>query len=229
MRAEGPRKLSDEHVVTRSYQLGAPRTVTVGEPMVKVEDYWVEVTERPVAVPDKSFTLSGGVVDLSFVGGREYPVRGRIDHGGGSYAVVPNSDNPSAYQAALVAADGTPYSRIVTTGPQLYGDHVMVAYTMKATPADAKLIRQRATSVVSAKGFINYELLYTGMNASGINLTYREFSPEGMARVAFFQNLTYPSEAKTISFKQLRIGVEKASADGITFSVLEDGASRPAP
>ena len=62
-------------------------------------------------------------------------------------------------------------------------------------------------------GFINYELLYTGSNASGINLTYREFSPEGLARVAFFQNLTYPADARSITFKQLRIRVERASAD----------------
>ncbi|MFZ3120184.1 MAG: hypothetical protein WA159_17935 [Variovorax sp.] len=229
MRPEGTRKLADEHVVTRSYKIGSAKTVTVGEPMVKVEDYWLEVSERPVAIADKSFTLSGGPVSLQYLGGKEYPVRGRIDHDGASYAVVPNTDNPSTYQAALVDVEGKPFSRVVTTGPQLYGDHVMVVYTMKTEPPDAKLLRQRATNVVSTKGFINYELLYTGSNASGINLTYREFSPEGLARVAFFQNLTYPADARSITFKQLRIRVERASADGITFTVTEDGADRATP
>ena len=48
---------------------------------------------------------------------------------------------------------------------------------------------------------MNYELLYTGVSATGLNLTYREFSPEGLARVAFFQNLTYEAAAKSIAFE----------------------------
>ena len=41
--------------------------------------------------------------------------------------------------------------------------------------------------------------------ASGLNLTYREFGPEGTARVAFFQNLTYEVGAKITTFKSTEL------------------------
>jgi hypothetical protein len=77
--------------------------------------------------------------------------------------------------------------------------------------------------VKTTKGYENYELLYTGVSATGINLTYREFSPDGLARVAFFQNLTYEATAKSIAFKKFRIAVEAATSESITFTVLADG------
>lgn len=223
IRYEGARHVSQDHVVTRSYQLGVPKTVSVGEAIVKVEDYWADISEQPVALPTKSFTVKGGPVALVYEQGKEYPVRGLIAVEGKDYAVVPNSSNPSGYSAALVSPDGSIYNRVVGTNPNLRGDHVMVVYTMTIDPSDAKLVRQRSQTVNMTKGFINYEILYTGTSANAINLTYREFSPEGAARVAFFQNLTYPADAKSITFKQLRIAVDRATADGITFTVVADG------
>lgn len=222
MQHEGTRSLGDEHVFNRSYQLNVPKTVNVGEPMVKVEDYYAETSEEPVAKPTQSFVLKGGPVNLPYEAGREYPVRGRIAVDGVEYMVVANTPSTAGYQAALVRSDGSLHNRVVGMGPQLSGP-VMVIYTMDPIAPEAKLIRERSRKVKTTKGFQNYELLYTGANANGINLTYREFSPEGLARVAFFQNLTYPSNAKSITFKQLRIAVDKASAEDITFTVVSDG------
>jgi hypothetical protein len=43
-----------------------------------------------------------------------------------------------------------------------------------------------------------------------------------LARVAFFQNLTYPRNASTITFRNLKMSIEQVSGDNITFRVLED-------
>ncbi|MDH6591771.1 hypothetical protein M2165_001660 [Variovorax sp. TBS-050B] len=217
---EGPREAGLEHVLTKNYKVGVPKTVNVGEPMVKVIDYWNQMIEEPTASPSQSVSLKGGPVNLRFNAGRSYPIRGRIPHDGKTFLVVPNTEDP-VYQAALVSEDGTILDRVVARMPN--GNHVMVIYTMTIDPPAAKLVRQRSTRVASSHSFINYELIYTGLNSSGLNLTYREFSPEGLARVAFFQNLTYPADAKSITFRQMRIAIEKASAENVTFSVTQDG------
>jgi hypothetical protein len=86
-----------------------------------------------------------------------------------------------------------------------------------------RIIEESVPVVKTTKGYENYELLYTGVSATGINLTYREFSPDGLARVAFFQNLTYEATAKSIAFKKFKIAVEAATSESITFTVLADG------
>ena len=69
---------------------------------------------------------------------------------------------------------------------------------------------------------IDYELLYSGSNSSGITLTYREYTSSGMARQAFYQTLTYPPGATQIAFRGFRFEVERAGADAITFKVVSD-------
>ena len=225
VRHEGPRPVSQDHVVARSYQLGIPKTVSVGEPMVKVQDYWNEITERPVAVPTKSFVIRGGAGSWQYDVETEYAVRGSTVVDGKDYALVAHHPStPSAYIAALVSPDGTIFNRMAATN--LLGTPGLVIPTMTIDPPDAKLKRQISEKVNITKGFVNYEVLYTGISANAMNLTYREFSPEGVARVAFFQNLTYPADAKSITFKQLRIAVDRATADGITFTVLNDGPKK---
>jgi hypothetical protein len=198
-------------------------TVNVGEPLVKVEDYWQDSFEEPTAFATKPFTMTGGPVTLSFSPDRAYKVRGRIAHNGKDYSVIAPDDNPSSYQAALVDDSGSPLDRAVGTNPQLKGDHVMMVYTMTVTPPDARFVRRPSVRVDTTKGFVSYELLYTGVSDNAINMTYREFSPDGLARVAFYQNLTYPRNATSITFRQLRLAVDLATPESITARVLADG------
>lgn len=190
--------------------------------MVKVQDYWTETVEYPVMVPDRNVTLAGGTVNLTLNAGQKYPVRGLYAADGREYRAVATSDNPSAHMAVLVNADGSLHDRIIVTNPQLSG-YVQVVYTMTISDRSVRMRPERAEVVKSTKGYENYELLYTGMSSNAMNLTYREFSPEGLARVAFFQNLTYEAGAKTIAFKKFRISVERADSESATFTVLSDG------
>jgi hypothetical protein len=85
------------------------------------------------------------------------------------------------------------------------------------------IIRESTPNITTTKGYENFELLYTGINSNALNLTYREFSPDGFARVAFFQNVTYDAGTKSITFKKFKIAVDHASSDSITFTVISDG------
>jgi hypothetical protein len=197
-------------------------TVNVGDPMIKFQDFWVETTESPVATPNKTVNLNGGTVDVTLVAGQKYPVRGRMSIEGVDYVVVATTDNPFEYRAVLVKPDGTLHNRVAVANPQFRG-LVLVIYTLTISDPATRMVRETSQNVKSSKGYENFELLYTGTNSNGLNLTYREFSPDGLARVAFFQNLTYEAGARSIAFKKYRIAVDHASSESITFTVLADG------
>lgn len=190
--------------------------------MIKFQDFWLKTTESSVATPDRTVNLKGGLVDVTLVAGQRYPVRGRMSFDGLDYVVVGTTDNPIGYQAVLVKPDGTLHNRVAVAGPALSG-LVVVVYTLTISDPSTKMVRETSQSVETSKGYENFELLYTGTNSNGLNLTYREFSPDGLARVAFFQNLTYEAGARIIAFKKYRIAVEHASSESITFTVLADG------
>lgn len=197
-------------------------TVNVGDPIIKFQDFWVETTESSVATPDKTVNLKGGPVDVTLVAGQRYPVRGRMSIEGADYVVVGTTDNPADYRAVLVKPDGTLHNRVAAANPQLSG-LVLVIYTLTISDPATKMVRETSQNVKSSKGYENFEILYTGTNSNGLNLTYREFSPDGLARVAFFQNLTYEAGARIIAFKKYRIAVDHASSESITFTILVDG------
>ena len=166
--------------------------------------------------------LSGGPVQINLVAGQKYPIKGRITFEGIEYTSVAVNENPIQHQAVLVKSDGTLHNRVLATGPGING-YVQVIYTLASSNQSAKLTLDSTQIVKSTKGYENFELLYAGTNSNGLNLTYREFSPDGLARVAFFQNLTYEVGARSITFKQYRISVDKSTSEAITFTVNSDG------
>jgi hypothetical protein len=228
---ETPQPLPDKHEFVRNYQVGNPITVNVGEPMVKVRDYWTASTESAVAIPERDVNLKGGLVNIDLLGGHKYQVKGRVNIDGKDLTAVAFEEHPIAFRAVLINADGTLHNRIAastlrvgTLGSLNRGDELIpVAYTLTISDPSVRLIREKVETIKITKGYENYELLYTGISAAGINLTYREFSPDGLARVAFFQNLTYEANAKNITFKKFRISIESATSESITFTVLSDG------
>jgi hypothetical protein len=222
LQPEGPRRLEDQRRFVKNYIVGQSMTVSVGDPMIKFQDFWVETTESSVATPDKTVNLKGGPVDVTLVAGQRYPVRGRMSIEEVDYVVVGTTDNPVDYRAVLVKPDGTLHNRVAAANPQFSG-LVLVIYTLTISDPATKMVRETNQNVKSSKGYENFEILYTGTNSNGLNLTYREFSPDGLARVAFFQNLTYEAGARIIAFKKYRIAVDHASSESITFTVLVDG------
>ena len=220
MRPEGPRSAGAERQYTKNYTIGEKKTVNVGDAMIKFQDYWVERIESPVVSPERTVNLEGGLVDITFNAGQKYAVVGRIAFDGVEYSVVPVKNSPDV-PAALIKQDGTLLNRVARIMPN--GEVVVVVYSMTVSDPTVRMVRDSEQHIATTKGYQNFELIYTGTTATSLNITYREFSPEGLARTAFYQNLTYEAGSKLITFKNFRVAVESASSESITFTVVSDG------
>jgi hypothetical protein len=216
-------KVDEQRKFVKNYKLGEQMTVNVGDSVIKFQDYWLEISESPVVVSDKTVSVQRGSTDLTLVAGQKYPVKGKMVVDGTEFlVVVPPNENPNFYLAVLIRPDGTLHNNIAL-GSLRTGGLILDKNAYSVSEPSAKITRESTQKITSAKGYENFEILYTGTNANGLNLTYREFSPDGLARVAFFQNLTYEAGAKSITFKKYRIAIERASSESITFTVLADG------
>jgi hypothetical protein len=202
--------------LAQNYTLGKTQKAVIGTPIIRLKDFIVESTTVPVVNPTEDVTISGPVISpLVFSTRYNYRVRGRIEIDGTPYLVV-----PMAQFAALVRPDGTLHNRVLN-GVGI--DNIMLIYTFTVTPATARMIRQTEHRIVPAGGYVNYEIAYTGMTSDALQLTYREFGPDGLPSSSTLQTLTYPKSADVIRFKQFRIKVFRADSEEIEYSVLEDG------
>lgn len=222
LKTDDSQKVEKKHQYVKNYTLGQPMVVTVGEPMIKFQDYWMNIYESPIATLDKTVNLKGGLLDITLEAGRNYPVRGRMSLDGVEYVVVAYNDDPLDYGAVLVKPDGTLHNRIVKRNAQITNGLIPVVYTLTISEPSAKVIRETTQQITSTNGYENFEIIYSGISSNNLSLMYREFSPEGLARVAFFQNLTYEAGAKSITFKKYRISINKATSESIEFTVNAD-------
>ena len=75
--------------------------------------------------------------------------------------------------------DGDEHRRLPLAGPG--GGQVGAPHRV-----DRRLARSRKTVIDEAKPYVNYEIIYIGMAPDTLRLTYREHSPDNLARAAFF-------------------------------------------
>jgi len=214
MQREESTFLDSENVKDKNYSIGKSQSATVGEPMVKFQDYWTTTSEKSIATFSNKVTLKGGPVEVTALPNKQYPITGTVTLEGIKYTLV------NVGHQIMVKPDGTIRDRVGVAGGN---GLIVVVWTMSISDPTVTVSKETIRQVDSRKGYENFELLYTGLSAGAINITYREFSPDGLARVAFFQNLTYPVTSKSISFKKFKIEIESASSDNIKFKVLEDG------
>lgn len=201
-----------KHVYEKNYSVGSRMTVNVGEPMIRLKDYWVTTKELPIAMPTGTVSISALGFKDTLTEGMKYPVTGRINIKGIEYTVIS--------QRYLIKPDGTLHNKIVNP---FGGGYVEPFDTFSISNPAVTFKRDLDQKIDAIKGYNNYEVLYTGKNSAGLNLTYREYSPEGLARVAFYQNLTYENFARNIAFKGYRIDIHESSSNSITFTIISDG------
>ena len=89
-------------------------------------------------------------------------------------------------------------------------------------PQYTKFTKVSSVVPISDSGYINHELLYTGLGADGIHLLYREYTFENLARSAYSQNLVYPSDSQFIRFRSYKIKVVEKSSSEIKYIVEAD-------
>jgi len=219
MQKEESLVLDTQNIKTKNYVVGQASAVNVGEPLVKFQNYWVTRTEESVATVDRRVQIKGGPIEINLVPGRQYPVVGTMLDDGIKYTLVRVEAGP----LLMISPSGGIRTTIAGQPYPNSSEIVKVVWTMSVSDPGAIVTREKSMKIDSRRGYENYELIYTGIGAGALNITYREFSPEGLARVAFFQNLTYPVGSSSISFKKYRIQILEATSERIRYIVLEDG------
>jgi hypothetical protein len=209
------------HIFNKSYKIGEVKTVSVGEALIQVKDYYVTKFGTSAVTPSEDFTVDGALVHEKFSMGQKLDVKGRIVIDNVPYSIAKISGSDYEYRALLIKDDGTISSKIGNYNPQL-GGMIPMIYSYTIAPSTAKMERIEQEKVVTEQGYQNYEFLYNGSDKNSMYFTYREYSPDGLARTAFYQNLTYEANSKTIRFKGFRIDVLKSNGEEIKFIVVDD-------
>ena len=218
--------ISEDHLYKKNYALGVPLSINVGDTAIRVEDYWVRTGEAKVAKANISSTVQHGIGTSHIDSSIEHPIWGTTIIDGQSFSVVGILTSDSSNRmidigmAVLINASGEVNKEVM--GGIASGSFTKLRYSPKFSNPSVKFTPQTTKSISTTKGYTNYEIIYNGKNATSLNFTYREFSPEGLARVAFFQNLTYEANAELITFKNLKIKILKSSSSELGFVVTSD-------
>ena len=201
--------------IVKNYTIDQPVTSTVGESMIAVKDYWQTETAFEAYKVPVDFRLKSCIVgSIPLKAGTELRIVGSKERDNIKYNLV--DILPGSGLRLLVGQDGDIPGFIVNA----FGFGQGCRY--KVDPAVA-LEPIKGVDVDTTKGYVNFELVYSGTAGNSIRILYREYSPDNLARSAFNQELTYDKDSKTISFKKLRIEVLSASSNEIRFIVRSDG------
>lgn len=208
---------STAHQVERNYTIGQEASVFVGQPLVRVKDYWVSHNQRAVLKASDDFVIRMppfGMV-MRFPADQPSQVTGTQERDGKQYRVVQLPGLPTL--GFLLNDDGTFDGRAVNfTGAKM-------GFTYRPDPATVKLLPTIAEEVSTDRGYVNFEIVYSGATKDEISLLYREYTPQDLARPAFTQNLTYARDTGTIRFRDLKITLLSADNERIRYIVQEDG------
>lgn len=192
------------HIFSRNYEPGLQKTTNVGEAMVQVEDYYARTMGYGGWVATSGFSASNGLSSYSIQPGTFYPTASRRIMGGVTYDVLLNFLDP-------ILVDQT--GRVAKVGA------AMGPFTADLRDTGDRLSRRESRIIDTAQPFQKYELVYSGRTDDSIRVAYREYSPEDLARTAFFQELTYSVSEPVIRFRNVEILVSEATNSSIRFTV----------
>lgn len=203
-----------EHKVDRNYELGKSQQVYVGQPLVRVRDYYEQQTQIQMLRANQAFKMSTGFLGPSanVAQGEGLRVVGSTDHRGKTYRVVHFQDPGLFGFNFLINPDGT-FSGLAISS--ITGVYQMG--TLLPEPSDVKLLGDMTTLVDKTKGYMNFELVYDGTTGDSIQVLYREYTPDDMARPAFSQQLVYSLISKHIRFRDIQVDVATADNEHIVY------------
>ncbi|MGE5567363.1 MAG: hypothetical protein ACM3YN_14555 [Parcubacteria group bacterium] len=211
-----PEHATSHAISERNYVIGQTLTAAVGDTLIRVREYVVQ--ERPITAvrANSDFRVKGGGYDIAFSKDQVVPVAGTLVEGPTTYYVVPIETTQLGLAGTLslkVDSEG------VIARKALDGGFI---YSYRTIPESGRLAPVRETEVARSKPFSNYELLFNGSDGQTLRLTYREYSPDDLARTAFFQELTYPAQTRVIRFRRLVLDVTHLDEQSISYVVRAD-------
>jgi hypothetical protein len=142
---------------------------------------------------------------------------GTTSRNGKTYRLVVLPDPAASALRLLLNDDGS------FEGSAINNLNSEMGFSYKPDPADAKMISDTVSTVDKTKGYINFELVYGGTTGDSIQVLYREYTPDDMARPAFTQQLVYSLASKHIRFRDIQVDVTEANNEHIAYVVTADG------
>jgi len=209
-----------EVVQEKNYQLGQPRSIVVGEQLIRVKDYQVTVRESVAYKAERPISIEGGPVRIDLTEGQILRVLGQRVVGQQNFTVL--GLNRFGIQ---VFPDGRIHNKVINGYGFGTSAVVEMVYTFNISPAGASLVPVNEQSIRREAFRQNYEIVFNGIDGSAMRFQYREYSPDDLARPAFSQELSYPVTSSTIRFRNLQIRVIGVNAERIEYEVVNDTPS----
>ena len=217
--------LGKDHFVSKNYTIDKRSIAYVGQPVIKVQDYWVHRYKTPgnsrSMRASHNFVVTGGLVKkITGQADLDYFIAGETTVDGQTYTVL---EMPNIAFVLLIKTDGSVHDEVFFRTQPNIAIPVMGSFT--ATPSDLNFIRleeKEIKEIVEFNGPLNYELLYGGTDGKLLNISYREFTSDNLARSSFYQNLIYDSKQKTIRFRNTVITIHSATNEKIDYTVISD-------
>lgn len=209
---------SSQQRIERNYSLGTPARVYVGEAIVRVKDFWETTTVSTELASDRAGSLRiPPLFTIELEAGHRARVTGTTEKDGQTFRLVQLSDPKAAALWFLINEDGTFEGSAVNQIGQRMG------FTYMPEPSAMKFSAREFVRTDRAKGWTNFEIVYSGATKDTINLLYREYTQDDLARPAFTQALTYDRSSPELRFRQVLIEVLALDNQSIEYVVREDG------
>jgi len=213
----------------KSYTIGVEKTVNVGDSVAIRRSFSYKEVERSDRVKASNefeaqvkFPLTAPVIYRGQQG-EELQVVGTTTVDKKPCRIISMGVARAGVPAGMVVSVETDQPTGKGVGVNGYGSWTTTGVSFSIDRPETKFPIVKRVEVVKDKPYENWEIIFTGRAGENITLVYREFTPDDLAKPAFYQNLTYNLEKeKTFQFRKLRVEVVRVTNEAITFKVLSD-------
>ncbi|MDC0324278.1 hypothetical protein OAM21_03685 [Verrucomicrobia bacterium] len=223
--------IENKTVDEKNYTIGDIQKCSVGSTMIRRQKFQFRKLEHNgYVIPNKNATLSLAGQNIIFAKDKLY----RIDtilHKNETYQVVRfNLKNGNLLGLHVNhSTEKWDSGKIAGQTGLFVPESVFNWKNARLIPEDTKFVKAKKYEVQKSGPYINYEIIYSGINDKTFNLLYREYDSEDFAKTAFFQNLSYTLKDTgdtLIRFKDTEISVKTVGNEGIEFAVLKDDSAQ---
>jgi len=218
-----PGSVSSERVFAKNYSINEPQVKFIGEAIVSMKDFMLNKSFVPKLKASQEFKVIDQLLSKAmYVGAKDsiYPIVGQMEDAG-THETLNLIRMPNTEFLVRYAINESGYFNGTLVGAM----NQLMFQTLKFVPDTVKFQQVVEEEVDMKSLYVNFEIIFTGMTNQSINMLYREYTPDNLAKPAFYQNLTFPTNSTYIRFKNVKIRIEDIDTQQIKYTVLTDGVS----
>ena len=189
-----------ENVDYKNYSLGQKQTAYVGEQIISRKSYQA-IVKNNLFQAQNDFSLQGGLgttsINLNSSAGDTFRVAGQNEQNN------PVVNIPGSIFMFGINDQGEWDETVMS--PSFWTSPIGSGGQYKLIPSNTKFKAIESKVPFSEAGYINHEIIFTGVGTNGISLLYREYTFENMARSDFKQNLVFPVDSEELRFRNYLI------------------------